>query len=313
MKPGLLVASVGLVCACTRDGSPHTVPPPLQPPPKHSSSSAPEPAMPPPPPQPARKAQEHRFGLDDAALLQTDVEYSEALYRQVSDGFEGMAIDVAFAVDPAIVDRLPVHGVFARTPSADETFEDDAVVIAVDLELDVVRGAKALMTDKRLAERADGPSIEAFMASTFSFELNEVLHDFPWTTGKHRVYVLHRDAMSQGVTVQIGSNVGPGTEPAALDVMSLTAPGTVHRGGGATCMLEGAAPAGRAGDATNVHIVGVGIAGPFIATIKAHEGGRFLVDAMAHKDLPSGAGTWHFYAFAGEYAAGPVTVTITDA
>lgn len=309
----VLIFATGFLASCDGSGAPaRPSEPPIEAPaesPKnipHETAMTDRDAV---EPSSKRVPQKHRLGLTDAQLVEGSADFHDARKAMVRAGFEGIAIDAAFSIDPQEHDALHVMGFFARRPEPAEDFDDNAIVVAIDLERDIARADAALRSSKRGAEDEEpGEGSSAFIATPFAFDVVERIHDFPWSVGRHRLYLVHAGVLSNGVTVQLGSGERAGTEPADLVGVSIEAPRSVTSGEAATCLLKGRVPAGT----QRVHVVGTGDAGPFMTTVEVDQGGAYSVDAMQHKDLPSGAGTWHFYAFAGEYAAGPATVTIAD-
>lgn len=307
--------SVGLL-GCDGAG-----PTPSPPPTTHSAPDEPQPVATPEP-----MPQTHRFLSSDEQFFAEDAEALAGPRRDalLENGFLGLAIDAPFSVDVAKRSNLPVVGVFARPASQPARFDDDAMVVAVEV------GGPGFVVDAALRSEKGEPDEDApaggarTVAQGFFFDARERLTALPWAAADVRLYVVHQSAISNGVGVALRGMVGRAfptavrvESDAAADVpssasqLSLDLPTKAPTEPGGEVLVRGRL---EADDATErwVHLLALGASPtPSTAAISVGESGAFSVNLLGDNPLPKAPGTWHVYAFSGEHVAGPVTIELT--
>lgn len=294
----VLLATIWLAC----DPAPTKEPAISEPAPKPASAAAAA-ADPNPAPMPDSKPQTHLSGATDDVLAGGDTEdAADALLESLTDAeTAGIRIDAPFVVR-AEAGAVPVVGAFVRFPERGEAFENRVAVVAVTEEGITVK--PALRTAKtKGGGKGKGADTAVLRGSSFSFDAQERLAPTAWSDDV-RLYVAYANYLSNGVTVRQGGDAAPA--PSSPSQLTLEGPENSKTEPGGTASFFG-----RAAPASAVHLVGLGVAGPFVHTTQAGDDGSFSVNLLGDNPLPKAPGTWHIYAFSGEHAAGPATIELT--
>ncbi len=163
-------------------------------------------------------AQTHRFFSADDELFAADADALAGPRRDalLEDGFTGVAIDAPFSVDVSRRATLPVFGVFARPAAQRADFTQDAMVVIVDRDGPGFASAAALLSEKGDPGDDDPVGGSGVIAESFAFDARARVASLPWGRARLRVYVAHRDMLSDGINVALEGEQGGALGPSAL-------------------------------------------------------------------------------------------------
>jgi hypothetical protein len=238
--------------------------------------------------------------LTDADLGKPSKKTKFAALQSVQElGEPAARLDMPFAARSG--DSLLAIGAVARVPKQGQSLDAEAVAVGLSLPSGTVSVAPALRQSKSPTPDT-GQDGDALQVSTFQFDVGERLFSGSAPEGHHRIYVIYRELISNGVTVEVGQ----AEKLSGVPALTLSGPATATTEPGGVVTLEGVL-----GGSGQVHLIATGDADAQHISVTPAEDGSYSINLLGDNPLPKAPGTWHVYALSGEAVAGPVTIELT--